>query len=180
MLCSPNPTLQCTFSLLQCTLLSILCTFSILQCTLLSILCTLFHSSVRCCQSCARSDNYSAHFRYYVHPHSFVGWIKNFIHNRSKPTENMMRGYSRVTISRGAPTDLRTRLHQRYEDMKRELPSGSYLSHASKKYKRRGLGAGTRTLEVQYTRRLSKNLTWKVLKKMVNFCGMLNKALRYA
>jgi hypothetical protein len=42
-----------------------------------------------------------------------VGWLKNFIHNRSLAEENMMRGYCVATISRCMPAEVTVKVNLR-------------------------------------------------------------------
>ena len=48
-----------------------------------------------------------------AHYVSFVGWLKNFIHNRSLADENMMRGYCVATISRCMPSGVTNKVNLR-------------------------------------------------------------------
>lgn len=78
----------------------------------------------------------------------FVGWLKNFIHNRYLATENMMNGYGQVTLTRAAPEELRQELLDRNARLGLKGPSGSYVARASDKLARRAGGGGLHGIQV--------------------------------
>jgi len=57
----------------------------------------------------------------------FLGWLVAFVHNRRDPVENMIRGYSRATLVRGAPPDLRRAVLARWQNMGITMPASSIL-----------------------------------------------------
>ena len=58
----------------------------------------------------------------------FVGWIKNFIHSRKLPNENLVLGYTTVTLVRATDPAIRTRLLSRNDVFWQQTKTKSSLS----------------------------------------------------
>jgi hypothetical protein len=76
-------------------------------------------------------------------PIRFVGYITNFIHNRKDPAPNLIKGYSRTTLVRGASPAVRAEVQQQWESGALKMAGQIYLESAEdivKKYSSAGSG----------------------------------------
>jgi hypothetical protein len=85
----------------------------------------------------------------------FLGWLKGFIHDRNHSTENLVRGYGRVTVIRRAPSRIRTAIVQRYASNQLVLPKSSFLALPDNRMQRRSR-AGRHEVQVRLSRRNHK------------------------
>ena len=65
----------------------------------------------------------------------FVGWLKNFVHNRSLADENLMRGYCAATITRSMPWQVMSRVHARAMGKSKDAagPCEMFVRHQAEK-----------------------------------------------
>ena len=85
----------------------------------------------------------------------FLGWLKGFIHDRNHSTENLVRGYGRVTVIRREPSRIRTAIVQRYASNQLVLPKSSFLALPDNRMQRRSR-AGRHEVQVRLSRRNHK------------------------
>ena len=88
----------------------------------------------------------------------FLGWLKGFIHDRNHSTENLVRGYARVTVIRRAPISTTAAVLQRYHSSSLSLPKGSFLRPPEERLERRSR-SGRHEVQVRLSRRNHKHVS---------------------
>lgn len=110
----------------------------------------------------------------------FLGWLKGFIHDRNHSTENLVRGYGRVTVLRRAPTESRTLTRLRYKTKEFSHAASSFLVPVEDRLDRR-TRSGQHEQNVRLSRRNHRRVIsikedekplWKVLREEFGYRGV--------